>query len=320
MGRLAVSGVVTIVIAIIAFVVGGVTDSSMVGKVVFAIGMLAFLAQGYRNIPANPPNKGALTFLGERTGKYLNEGWGFFPLYPWVFGVILVDMTKKNFDVQPADVRTATDMAEILVEVSLTITPDKNKLTEYLNAGGEVGVKAILEDITTEAIREFAADPNREPNTWKEAVKMQREFLAEVVAIILGNPPGADPATAAGIVSELRKGNGTLALETLGVILNRVNVTKIQPEAKLAAAAQKEAIEERERAAEEVELRHVRARLAELMAPPPVGPEYSKEQALEIIQTERGKVTKGVTEHKFSVSPDVQEMVKGVAAILKGGR
>ena len=42
------------------------------------------------------------------------------------------------------------------------------------------------------------------------------------------------------------------------------------------------------------------------------GPGYSKEQALEVVQTERGKVTKTIAETKISISSEVQEMLKEI--------
>ncbi len=265
-----------------------------IGVLIFLVG--AFILQGLRRIPADPPSRAVVTRFGQRTGCIKNEGWRFFPIYPWFYGYILVDMTKKNQDLTPKEVRTAQDMAEIEVTVSLTWRPDadfnsttnQSYLLEYLNSGGEAGVKNILEDIVEEAVREFAADPNREPNTWEDAIKMKRQFLAEIVATILGRVPAQTSiADINEMVIQLRRGNGQLRLETLGIVLSRVNVTSIKPKGKLAEAAEKEAVEKREQKAEIVELTHVASRINALKE---LG--FSNEQALEVIQTERGKVKK----------------------------
>ncbi|MEK7635826.1 MAG: SPFH domain-containing protein [Patescibacteria group bacterium] len=298
-----------------------------VGIFIFLTG--AFFLQGLRRIPADPPSRAVVTRFGRRTGYVKNEGWRFFPIYPWWGGYILVDMTKKNQDLTPREVRTAQDMAEIEVTVSLTWRPDcdfnpitsQSYLIEYLNSGGESGIKDILEDIVEEAVREFAADPNREPNTWEDAVKMKREFLAEIVAAILGRVPTQTPIDELNtIVIQLRRGNGTLKLETLGIVLNRVNVTSIRPKGKLAEAAEKQAIEKRERLAEVIELNHVGERINALKQ---LG--FSNEQALEIIQTERGKVKKEISESKWNVSQETRAMIEKigpeiVAKILGRGR
>lgn len=289
----------------------------MIGIVGIIVGIIffiicAFFLQGLRKIPANPPHKGIRTIWGERTNEVVDEGWNFFPIYPYWHGCILVDMTKKNHDLLPDEVRTSEDMAEIEVKASLTWKPDENHLMEYLNSGGESGVKNILNDVVEEAVREFAADPNRKPNTWEDAIKMKREFLAEIVAVILGeDPKQADSQEINNITFELRRGNGKLILETLGIVLNRVNVTSIKPKGKLAEAAQKEAIEKREQKAETIELAHIAERIESLKK---LG--FSNEQSLEIIQTERGKVSKTISESKWNVSQETRAMIEKIGPDL----
>lgn len=277
-------------------------------------GVLFFLAgalflQALRKIPADPPHKGVRTIWGKRKEDSIeDEGWGLFPLFPWWHGYVLVNMEKKNQDLTPEEVRTAQDMAEIQVKVSLTWRPAPNNLLEYLNSGGENGVKSIIADVVTEAVREFAADPSREPNTWEDAIKMRKEFLAEIVLSILGKDPGQTPQDEIDeIIRELRRGNGTMEMETLGIILNRVNITEIKPRGKLAEAAEMMAKEERDRKGEEVELKHVATQITKLKE---LG--FSNEQALEIIQTERGKVTKEIKESKWNVSQETRAMIEKI--------
>lgn len=285
----------------------------LTGGLIFLIG--GFFLQSLRKIPADPPHKGAITILGERTGKIRDEGWGLFPLYPWWYGYIPVNMEKKNQDLIPREVRTAEDMAEIEVAVSLTWRPDsdigpdgQSYLIEYLNSGGENGIKSILEDVVEEAVREFAADPTRMPNTWEDAVKMRKEFLAEIVISILGKDPTQTSQQEINeTTAELRRGNGKMKLETLGIVLNRVNITHIRPKGKLAAAAELEATEKRERKAEVIELNHVAERIDALKKL-----DFSNEQALEIIQTERGKVQKNINESKWNVSQETRAMIEKI--------
>lgn len=276
------------------------------GLLFFGFG--AFVLQGLRKIPADPPHYAVLTMFGKRTSMTKKEGWHFFPLYPWFMGYILVNMTKKNQDLAPNDVRTATDMAEIEIAVSLTWQPDADYLIEYLNSGEESGVKKIIADVVEEAVREFAADPGREPYTWEQAVKMRTDFLAEIVLKIMGKDPSSTtPDERKGVAMELGRGNGKLKIQTLGIVLNRVNVTSIKPKGELAKAAEKEATERREQKAEKVELEHIAERIEALKK---LG--FSNEQALEIIQTERGKVTKNITETKWNVSQETRDMIEKI--------
>lgn len=285
----------------------------LVGGLILLVGSVVLY--GLRKIPAEPPTKAAVTRLGERTGKVKNEGWRFFFGYPYIYNYIKVDITKKNFDLTPQDVRTAGDMVEVSVNISVTWQPDADKsyLIEYLNSGGESGIKSILQDVIEEAVREFAADDKREPYTWEDAVKMKKKFLAEIVATIMGKDPqqiSSDEISK--IVSELRRGNGSLKMETMGIILNRVNVTSIKPKnLQLAEAAEKAAKEQRDKIAETIELRHISERVEELKK---IG--ISNEQALEIIQTERSKVKKDIAEKKLSISQETRDMIKEVGPEL----
>jgi regulator of protease activity HflC (stomatin/prohibitin superfamily) len=288
-------------------------EGIVVGILVFVVG--AFLLQGLRKVPASPPHVAAVTRFGERTGEIKGEGWRFFPLYPWWKGAILVNIEKKNQDLVPHEIRTSEDMAEIEVAISLTWQPDTSSkpngqsyLINYLNSGGETGVKNILADVVEEAVRELAANPNKKPFTWEDAVKMKREFLAEIVAAVIGKDPAQiSPEELEKIVRELRQGNGKIKIETLGIVLSRVNVTSIKPKGKLAEAAELEAKEKRERKAEIIELQHVAERIADLKK---LG--FSNEQALEIIQTERGKVRKEIKESKWNVSQETRQMIEKI--------
>jgi len=94
-------------------------------------------------------------------------------------------------------------------------------------------------------------------------------------------------------VKEIQRGNGVQVISKLGITLNRLNIgdIAIKKGSLLDQAAEKEIKEESEKAAETVELKHVGVRIAELMGEPW---NYTKEQARDIVQTERDKVTKKI--------------------------
>jgi len=262
--------------------------------------ILGVVLQGLRKIPAEPPTKAVVTRLGQRTGGVKKEGWRFFLFYPFLNGYIPVNVEKKNFDFEPHDVRTP-DMAEIEMKVHVTFSPDSSSGTQliaYLNSGGEDGVKDILEDIIMESVREFAVNPDHEPKNWEMAVKMDKHFLAEIVASMLGidhkNPENSQMM--ADVTRELRRGNGNMKLETLGIIIHRVNVVSIRPKGELAKNAEKVANEVKEREAEMIELEHIREQVKRMVAELGIKPE----KALEIIQTERNKVIKTIEERNMN--------------------
>lgn len=240
-----------------------------------------------RTIPAAPPHVVLVTIWGERIPKIKKEGKRLFAkFFPFYYDGIPVNVEKKNKDFLPKDV-WSKERAEMLMEISVTWTPDSDignpqNLREYINTGGKEGVETILDDIIEENAREFASEKG-----WEECMKMKKELAAFLIEQLTGR-------TGPEIIQELRRGNGVEKIPSLGIVLNRFNVGRVRPLGKLAEAAEKIAIEERERDSEIVELRHVKDRAKEIRDEL----EISGKDALEVVQTERGKVKKEIKEFK----------------------
>jgi len=262
------------------------------GVIFFLAAVSGVLFQGFTRLPADPPTYGVLTFLGSRKNVVMKEGWYFFPLYNALFGIIPVDMTKKNFDLAPSGVRTPKDMARLESSVSLTFSPDPDNLIEYLNTGGENGVKAILSDMIEEAMRVFAGKEGEKPETWEEAVKMPDEFLVYVIKRILNEE---NEEVIREHCHSLRSGKSTVCLRSLGIILNKLNIVSLEPPEDLQNAAQKAAIEERERKADNIEIDNVADRVESL-----VNKGWDRKDAINVVQAERGKATRAVQDYNIS--------------------
>gem|GEM_PF-4997268 len=114
-------------------------------------------------------------------------------------------------------------------------------------------------------------------------------------------------------VKEIQRGNGNQTIESLGIILKRLNIGDItlKEGSQLEAAAEKEVKEKREQAAEEVELEHVGKRIEILMNEPY---NFTKEQARDIVQVEREKVTKQI---KDIQGFDPEKIGQGIGLIIK---
>ncbi len=192
--------IVCLVTVIIGALVGILTKNPFWGLGISIALIGIFVLQGTRKIPAQPPNKGILTFLGKRTNVVIDEGWHFFPFFPWLYGIILIDVSKKERDIPAESVRTP-DLAELKIPISITWTPsyedtkDANgnvifkggdDLKEFLNSGGEKGVNAILEDIIRERLREWAMSSSEGPQSWEEAIGAKEEAAAILLKAILG--------------------------------------------------------------------------------------------------------------------------------------
>lgn len=270
-----------------------------------------FIIQGLRKIPAQPPNRAILTIWGERRPIIKNEGWRFFPIYPWWRGAVLVNVTKVNQDLQEQTVRTP-DLAELSIPVSLTWTPDKNsaeRLIEFLNSGGESGVKNILQDIVRERLREWAIATTEGPQKWQDAMKAQDEATKILVAEITGIEPDPD------IVRRIRQGNGIEPIPQLGIILNRLNVGEIKPQGQLAKAAESEVKEVQERRGEVFEVETDLLKAQQLVAAAAARSEVlSTQQAFQIIME-----WKATREGRGFTIPGVSPVIAEIAKAILGG-
>ncbi|MEA2113202.1 MAG: SPFH domain-containing protein [Patescibacteria group bacterium] len=141
-----------------------------------------------KKIPAEPPSLGVITFWGERKKKVKKEGWRFLaPFFPFLYDVIIVDVTKKNKDMPAETVTVRTpDLAVLEIPTSLTWTPHKDHLIEYLNCGGEEGVNNILVDIVRERIRGWAMNHQEGPQTFKQALGAREDATNILIKAIAG--------------------------------------------------------------------------------------------------------------------------------------
>jgi len=338
----------------------------MIGWIIgLVIGVGIWMLSWIKKIPAEPPHVALVTILGRRIRWLKKEGFRIFWGYPLVMNFILIKVEKVNQDLPTQTVRTP-DLAPLEIPISVTWTPawrvkhvDKitgketerespEYLIEYLNSGGEEGIKTILEDIIREKLREWAMSTIEGPQNYTDCMAAGEEAVAVLLKAILGDeleripseiptilllkyfpdendykfskkekedwykenswkaiydkyPPEKEKEIEKAIkrrkeeVRKVRQGDGWFLHPSLGIILNRLNVGEIKPlgGSRLEKAMELKVTENEEREGERVELSHVAERIKELMK---LG--FSKEQAQEIVQTERGKVGKQIFEYK----------------------
>lgn len=336
-----------------------------------------FVLQSLRNIPNQPPQKGVLTFLGKRTKDVLDEGWNFFPFFPYLFGYVGVEVKRVSKKITV--MAKTPDRADSEIPIELTYRPlnhflkVENGLIKFLNNGGKDGVENQLEGKIQERVREWAMADEEGPQDWEELQKSRLEALSVLTKTIGFNHVTEIPGYAQSVptviwmryftnprptkwntvneeewikdkwkkvediiltfsddenerlamknllddaiekrrkeVQKLRSGEGEIFLEDLGIKIERLNVGEIKVLGKVAEAADERAKEKQEMEAEQQEIGNVKERIKELISPPF---NYSKEQALEIVQTERGKVTKTITESKLNISPETRDLIKEI--------
>jgi len=112
------------------------------------------------------------------------------------------------------------------------------------------------------------------------------------------------------IIIKARQGNGAFVKKSLGITINRFTIPSVVLRGEVAKAAELKAKERLEREAEKVELSHVRDRAKMLKKTL----EIKSEPALEVVQTERGKVKKEIRKSEFSISSETQGMVERIVS------
>jgi len=153
------------------------------------LGLLG-LGLGIRYVTADPPHKAILTRWGERKEEVKKEGLRY--IIPLVEGLIPINVEAKNQDLAPETVRTP-DLAPLEIPISMTWTPgspnpddDGKFLKNYLNKGGEKGVRAILSDIIQERVREWAFAEDEGPKTFQEAIGAKGDAAAILIKAAAG--------------------------------------------------------------------------------------------------------------------------------------
>lgn len=158
--------------------------------ILWIVGSLILL-KGLRYIPANPPHVALVTKRGVPTGEFKRSGWRFFLFYPWWYGYILVNITKKNRDIM-VKLRTP-DRVELEVPVGIAFAPNPYDLRAYVRSGGEEGSAKQLEGMVKERLREWAFATEEGPQSWQEALGAREEAEAVILKMLADN---LDPVSA----------------------------------------------------------------------------------------------------------------------------
>jgi len=282
-------------------------DDTMGFLLLFLGVMFMFLAMSLRVVPSEPPHIAVVTLFGKRLRKYKNEGLRLFPLYPIIYSAILIDVTKKNKDLPRQIVRTR-DFAEVDISVSVTWTPSPEHAIEYLNHGGMEGIWNRLEDIIKERLREWTISRN-----WEEVLSTKDKATAMLIKEVCELPTNMLANELEQLTGAIEKGHTVQAIPSLGINLDQLNIGEIILKGKVGVAAELLAKEQRERVAEQLEFTHIQEIVAQLKEALNV----STDQAIEIVQTERGKVVKKITEFKGSVSEDIIKTVENILDALR---
>jgi hypothetical protein len=263
---------------------------------------IIFFAISLHYIPADPPHIAVVTFLGQRLRKIKREGYRLFPFYPVICNAVLIEMTKQNQDLSAQIVRTR-DLAELEVSVSLTWTPSEDYAIEFLNNGGQNGVRNILQDMVRERLREWANS-----HDWITILGAHDESTTMIIRDVAGLSSYLSKEQQETMIRRLRFGDGVQPIPQIGITLNRLNIGEIKPKGELAHAAERMVTKLEQIKGVKVELDYVVKTANEITKV--LG--CSAQEAIELLQIERGKVPKRINEMRLSVSDEMVKMVEQI--------
>jgi regulator of protease activity HflC (stomatin/prohibitin superfamily) len=210
--------------------------------------------------------------FNKRTKAVRGEGICF--IIPFVESLLRVNCKRKTETIETDRVFTPKDKAEISVTTEVTYQPQDLVLF--------VEVENLIEQLggmIAEAVREFAADPNATPQTWEDAQGMAEKFGRMIVAKLSGQAipryKNGKPKPERGMTDKekeykqitvesynrLSRGEGDFSIPGLGIILRRLNVTKVEPSDELKKALEKISKENQEQVAQSKEAETVALRL-----------------------------------------------------------
>ncbi len=192
-------------------------------------------------------------------------------------------------------------------------------LIKRIAGNGLVGIPKEAQEIPTYILLKYVSVPKIEGNEEDEKKVAKNEWPWiknnwERVENILNNLP--PEVTKDNVIEQakkrkeqvqkIRSGEGKTDIIDLGMRLERLNISNVKVIGEAGKTADQEAKEQEELQAEALEIGHILTQLERLRDEG----KYTPEQALEILQTERGKVTKAVDEKKLNISSETRELIK----------
>jgi hypothetical protein len=182
--------ITTLIVAVVAFALSEMflPEIFWLKVVVLSIGALVFSKNAFKKIDNTPPSKGVLAIFGRRLNVELKEGWHFFPIHPFIFSYVAVNVEMVVQDLEPQEVRTP-DKTQVAVETSIAWIPgiegEGESLNTYINKGGEIGVRKSLRNGIEDRTRTWAASNDEGPADWEEAQALKGDAHEVLVKAIL---------------------------------------------------------------------------------------------------------------------------------------
>ena len=228
-----------------------------------------------------PPKHFALvTRFGRRTGETKQEGLRFLLFYPHVTGAILVSRDRHVHNISFPQV-LSRDSAQIRFEINLAWAPSPEHASDFLDNGESTGADSTLDGVFKDRLRSWATATD-----WRDMLSASRLVSAYCIAGL------SSAKIAPQTIEQLNCGSAMVPIPSIGIVLHRLNITSVLPSDKLAEAAQEDAIRKEKGRSGDRELSDTIRYTQRVMAD--LG--FTRDEAVEFLQLERGKVSKSILE------------------------
>lgn len=185
---------------------------------------------GIINIPNQPPHIGVVTKWGSRSwmeqngviiAVYLTEGFGWLPFYGIIYKIIKVNIAKKEIDFGE-QILTTKDKATTKVFCSMSLAPNPKYIINYLNYGGEEGVRNQIINIKEEQLRIWSQSQEG-PKTWSDLLKAKGDATKILLEAMCKRTLTDDE------IKDISTGKSKETLVDFGSDLIRLNLTTMEP-------------------------------------------------------------------------------------------
>jgi hypothetical protein len=162
----------------------------------------------------------------------------------------------------------------------------------------DIPTRTLLRYFHEPRLKPLKVDSERWGENWEKLEKRLKRLTPKEIETLK-----AQIKTRQDIIDKITRGNGNIFVESLGITINKLTLNSIRPIGKTAEAIDKIASELQEREAEKIEIAAAINRINDLMK----NTGCSLDQAIQLFQVERKKVSKSVNE--FVLPPEIIKFI-----------
>ena len=287
---------------------------AVIGELIIVI-MLLILVSPFVSLKKIPPMYvGVPLILGERWGKYiLKEGWAI--IIGGIFEHIPVYVGKVNLDFKL--IVRAIDNAQAELRVSMLIGVNREKIIEYLDAGGRFGINIQEEEHRNEGEEKGVADSIIDMAKSSITMTSKKKKLDDILEI--------HPEITANAIRKISRAKDDVEIDALkpdveygigglGMLLSNFVIKEPKPTGKIAEVFEKQAVEMLERKFELTNIGTKILQIKEMIDSLKKSGQTISTESMYLILTEQELLEKG---HK--ITPGLNRLLNSLAGLIESG-